>query len=457
MKAILTLALIVLAANAQPIDPTQGQGEAEAYLSGLTGGLGFTSSQIEDGQNCFEAIKNIAQQLSGLLQNNQGSAQVSQSSEGPQGPPGFEGTGSNGGFDGTGSNGGFDGTGSNGGFDGTGSNGGFDGTGSNGGFDGTGSNGGFDGTGSNGGFDGTGSNGGFDGTGSNGGYEGPSGSQGPNIENVISSLLSLYGQAKNSILGECQPLLIDIQSVLIPNFENPSLIGLGEDTPFDEILSVNWNFYFPQIIKQVGLWVQQLHDGQFEAAGSTQAYIIKILVGSVIPKADATTSIPLGKSVAFNKNNFFTQFFTGFFKSLGGFKAADITTNIKSLSTCYDALNKISTQVTNFQTQTSNLSPLDAFYATKGFASAFASNIRGCKAALQLVKDLSGRFAAKVISSQDEGLYQIFLNLSLNFAQIETSLMTEASFVDQGKYELAGNAQANILKTILAKVIAFPL
>jgi hypothetical protein len=307
---------------------------------------------------------------------------------------------------------------------------------------------------------------GDEGTGSGSeGFEGSEGSEGSeaevnpaqNIENMIGSLLNLYGNAKSSIQGECQPFLEDLQSALEPNFESPSMVGLSEDSGLDEVLAANWDFYFPQLIKQVGLLVQQLNGAQFSSAGATNAYILQILFGKAIPAPIVQATMPIGKSVIFNQKNFFNQFFNGFFKSLGNFKAADITNNIKSLSSCYDAFNKINSQIISFQKQIVKLSLLDSFYATKSFVSTFASNFKACKPAYQLVDGLRGKLVTKVNASKTGGWYQVFLNLSLNFAQIEGSLTSAAVYVDLGKYEQAGTIAANTIKSVFANVAPFPL
>jgi hypothetical protein len=233
------------------------------------------------------------------------------------------------------------------------------------------------------------------------------------------------------------------------------LVGLDESAPLSEILGANWNFYFPQIIKLLGTWVQQMNSNQWSQAGTTNAQIIRILLGTETLRVQAQT-LTSGTPVAFDKTKFFTQFFTAFFNTLGGFKSADVTKNIKSLSTCYDGIVKILDQFPAFQTQTASLSFLDTFYATKGLFTTFASNLKTCRPAYQLVSTLATKINTKVLAS-NKGYYQVMLNLLLNFPQIETNLMNQAINVDIGKYDKAGNIAANTLKTIFANAATFPL
>jgi hypothetical protein len=413
MKAIVFLAVIVLAANAQEV---VGFNPGE-YYTGFTERLGLNQDQLQDGKNCFDAINNIVMQFNDILETYKPAPQYpqypegSQSGEWPSGNTGEWPSGNTGEWP-------------------------------------------------------SGNTGEWP-SGNTGEWpsgEMPSGewsngeneySQGVNVEELISSLLNLYGQAKSSITGECKPFLKDLQDVLRPDWNNPSLVGLDESAPLSEILGANWNFYFPQIIKLLGTWVQQMNSNQWSQAGTTNAQIIRILLGTETLRVQAQT-LTSGTPVAFDKTKFFTQFFTAFFNTLGGFKSADVTKNIKSLSTCYDGIVKILDQFPAFQTQTASLSFLDTFYATKGLFTTFASNLKTCRPAYQLVSTLATKINTKVLAS-NKGYYQVMLNLLLNFPQIETNLMNQAINVDIGKYDKAGNIAANTLKTIFANAATFPL
>jgi len=402
MKAIFFLALIVLAAHAQDLPTSTGdstgddsQGfDLDAYFAGFVEQLGIDS---QDGDNCLSTIKDQAQQLAAILQINQdnqdGSVDDGTSGDGTSGD-GTSGDGSS--------------------------------------------------------SDGT------SGDGTSG--DGTSVDQGQNLDQLISSLFGFYSQAKSAIQGECQAFLGDLQTALEADSENPSMVGLVDPTS-DEIIGANLDFYFPQVVKQIGTLVQQLHDASFNEAGATHAYILQILFGNQIPDAVAQpTSIPQGKLVTFNQKNFFTQYLNGFFKTLGGFKAADVTNNVKSISACYDSFTKINAQITSFQKQIAKLAALDTFFATKAFVSTFATNFKGCKPAFQLLDTLNTKINTKISASVDnKGWYQVFLNLALNFDQVENSLQAQATYVDQGKYEIAGNTGANTVKALFANVATFPL
>jgi hypothetical protein len=356
MKAILVLALVVLAANAV---------DGDAFYQGFTQKLGLTGNQIQDGRNCFDTVSQLVGQLNTILQG-------SESTEGGDGTNGGEGSMS-----------------------------------------------------------------------------------APNFEEIFTSLLGLYGSAQSSIQGECGPFISDLSSVLAPNSQNPSMQGLNEDVTIDEIVSINWNWYFPQIIQQFGKWVNQLNLAQDNEAGMTTAYILQILTGHAIPQATPEVSMVLGKSVPFDKNTFINQFFTAFFKTLG-FKAADITTNVKGISTCVvDTIPKLITLVTNFQTQIARLSVLDAFFASKTFYANLISTFKNCKPAFTVLDTISQKIIKQ--TNDENGAYQIFLNSALNFPQLDSTIMQEYLLIDQGKYALAGETEAKRWQTIFKNVVNFAL